>query len=90
LNVAGPSIRYVTAFPVRNVVFDDIAPEMIDDQRVGSSAALPDASLDEESLEDESFDEPFVDESLEESLADESLDDASSDDKPIIFLAQRD
>jgi hypothetical protein len=40
LNAAGPSIKYVTAFPLRSVAFDEIAPETMLDQRVGSGVPL--------------------------------------------------
>lgn len=75
--------------PVRRDAFDEIAPEMMADQRVGSSAGPAEEALGAELLEDESLD----DESLEgasldeESLEEESLDDALSDDKPIADLA---
>jgi len=49
LNVAGPSIRYVPALPVRRDAFGEIAPEMMADHRVGSRAVDAEESLEEES-----------------------------------------
>jgi len=57
VNVAGPSIKYVTALPVRRLALLEIAPDKMLDHRVGSIVVAP-FEDEEESLEDESDEAP--------------------------------